>query len=104
MTGHILRQGTDEHKVLRVCLSNPGKHNAISIAMWQDLRTLFEQLQAQEPEQAPRAVLLFGDGGHFAAGADIEEFPRFRFDEQALRAYHEETVAPALGWGCRVQR
>jgi enoyl-CoA hydratase/carnithine racemase len=104
MSGTVLHEPADPHGVLQVRLSNPGKHNAISVAMWAALRTLFEQLQALPPEQAPRAVLLCGDGGHFAAGADIEEFPRFRFDEAALRHYHENVVAPALGalLGCDI--
>ncbi|MED5618218.1 enoyl-CoA hydratase/isomerase family protein [Ideonella sp. BN130291] len=104
MSGEVLHEPVDAHGVLHVRLANPGKHNAISIAMWKALRSLFEQLQAQAPEEAPRAVLLSGDGGHFAAGADIEEFPRFRFDEAALRDYHEEVVAPALGalLGCDI--
>lgn len=97
MSGHLLVEQPDAHGVQRVRLSNPAKHNAISIAMWGELRTLFEGLQALPPEQAPRCVLLCGEGGHFAAGADIEEFPRFRFDEAALRHYHEDIVAPALG-------
>jgi enoyl-CoA hydratase/carnithine racemase len=41
-------------------------------------------------------VLLRGEGGHFAAGGDIEEFPDFRFDEQRLRHFHEAEVTPAL--------
>ena len=104
MSGHILPHDIDDHGVLHVVLSNPGKHNAISIAMWHELRAVFEPLNDLPPAAAPRAVLLRGDGGHFAAGADIEEFPRFRFDEDALRAYHEDTVAPALGalLGCDI--
>jgi enoyl-CoA hydratase/carnithine racemase len=41
-------------------------------------------------------VVLGGDGAHFAAGGDIEEFPLFRFDEDQLRRFHEVIVAPAL--------
>jgi enoyl-CoA hydratase/carnithine racemase len=96
MTGQIQRHPTAAPGVLRVTLSHPGKQNAISIAMWTELRALFEHLQAEDPASAPRAIVLCGEGGHFAAGADIEEFPQFRFDEATLRAYHEDVVAPAL--------
>lgn len=80
----------------RLTVSNPGRQNAIDVAMWRRLREVFEQLQALPEADAPRAVLVRGDGGHFAAGADIEEFPDFRFDEASLRHYHEEVIAPAL--------
>jgi enoyl-CoA hydratase/carnithine racemase len=96
MAGAVHVQPPDAQRVLRVTLSHPGKQNAISVAMWGELRTLFAALQAEPPPQAPRAVLLSGAGGHFAAGADIEEFPRFRFEEASLRGYHEDVIAPAL--------
>ncbi|TCP03180.1 enoyl-CoA hydratase/isomerase family protein [Caldimonas thermodepolymerans] len=75
-------------------LSHPGKLNAISVAMWHRLREIFDGLAEREPRL--RAVLLKGEGGQFAAGADIAEFPGFRFEEASLRRYHEHTIAPAL--------
>lgn len=82
--------------VARVTLANPGKHNAIDIAMWQALRALFERLQALPAADAPRAVVVCGAGGQFASGGDIAEFAGFRFDEARLRDFHEAVVAPAL--------
>jgi enoyl-CoA hydratase len=96
MGGSLLLHPLDARRVLRVELLNPGKQNAISVAMWRELHALFASLQAEAPAQAPRAVLLTGAGGHFAAGADIEEFPQFRFAEDTLRDYHEDVIAPAL--------
>ncbi len=96
MGGRIVVHPVDAQRVLRVGLSHPGKQNAVSVQMWRELRTLFEGLQAQPMEAAPRAVLLYGEGGHFAAGGDIEEFPKFRFDEETLRHFHEDVVAPGL--------
>jgi len=97
------RDGPHPH-VKRVLLQHAGKHNAISVAMWQALRQVFEQLQALPAEGAPRAVIVSGEGGHFAAGADIAEFPRFRFEPETLRHYHEEVIAPALAalWQCDI--
>lgn len=89
-------EAADAHGVLRVTLHNPGKQNAISVQMWRELRALFERLQALPEAEAPRAVLLAGAGGHFAAGADIAELPQFRFEEASLRHYHQQVVAPAL--------
>ncbi len=96
MAGSIAFRPADASGVARVTLANPGKLNAIDIAMWRDLRTLFERLQALPPAQAPRAVIVCGDGGQFASGGDIVEFAGFRFDEARLRDFHEHTVAPAL--------
>jgi hypothetical protein len=48
-------------------------------------------LQAREDV---RCVILRGEGGHFCAGGDISEYPDFRFDEAALRHFHEVEV-----WG-----
>ncbi|KNZ30964.1 MAG: hypothetical protein AD742_19420 [Methylibium sp. NZG] len=80
----------------RVRLANPGKLNAIDMAMWGELRSVFERLQALTPADAPRAVIVCGDGGQFASGGDIHEFASFRFDEAKLRHFHEHVVAPAL--------
>ncbi len=41
-------------------------------------------------------IVSAAKAAHFAAGGDIEEFPSFRFDEQRLRHFHEDDVAPAL--------
>ena len=82
--------------VARVTLANPGKLNAIDIGMWRELRALFERLQSLPAGDAPRAVIVCGAGGQFASGGDIHEFAGFRFDEDALLDFHENTVAPAL--------
>lgn len=80
----------------RVTLANPGKLNAIDIAMWRELQRQFEALQALSPADAPVAVLVCGAPGAFAAGGDIAEFAGFRFEAARLHAFHEHVVAPAL--------
>ncbi len=80
----------------RVTLANPGKLNAIDIAMWRELRALFERLQALPAADAPHAVIVCGADGQFASGGDIVEFAQFRFDEARLHDFHENVVAPAL--------
>lgn len=75
----------------RITLCNPGKLNAMSRPMWRELRRVFEQLALSE---SVRCVLVQGHEGHFCAGGDISEYPDFRFDEAALRAFHEDDV-----WG-----
>lgn len=89
MTGqvHLDVQGT----VARVTLSHPGKLNAMSRAMWRTLREVFNALQLR---QDVRCIVLQGEGGAFCAGGDISEYPAFRFEEAALRDFHERDV-----WG-----
>jgi enoyl-CoA hydratase/carnithine racemase len=89
MSGKILseRQGT----LARVTLSHPGKFNAMSRAMWRELRAVFTALQA---DASLRCIVLRGEGGHFCAGGDISEYESFRFSEPDLRAFHEQEV-----WG-----
>lgn len=82
----------DAQGIAIVELSNPGKLNALSVSMWQELARHFRQLAST----STRVVIVRGAGGQFAAGGDIEEFPDFRFDESALRRFHEEVVRPAL--------
>ncbi|MFO6421388.1 enoyl-CoA hydratase/isomerase family protein [Hylemonella sp. W303a] len=92
MSGRVrlTRQG----KIALVTLDHPGKFNAMSRAMWRELRAVFMGLQAEALETASRCVVLRGEGGHFCAGGDISEYPGFRFDEASLAAFHEEEV-----WG-----
>jgi enoyl-CoA hydratase len=93
-TGLVRLQPADAAGVARVTLSHPGKLNALSVAMWRQLREAF--VACSVAADTTRVVLLSGEGGHFAAGGDIDEFPSFRFDEQQLRRFHEADVAPAL--------
>ena len=80
----------------RVVLANPSKRNALDLAMWRELRRIFEELQALPTLGAPRVVIVSGAQAQFASGGDIVEFANFRFDEAALRDFHENVVAPAL--------
>ncbi len=74
-----------------VTLEHPGKFNAISRAMWRELRAVFLGI-AQEP--GLRCVWVRGMDGHFCAGGDIAEYPDFRFEAQTLHDFHEHDV-----WG-----
>lgn len=79
--------------VAHVTLSYPKRFNAMSCAMWRDLRAVFQRIQGM-PEL--RCVLVSGEGGHFCAGGDISEYPGFRFQEPSLREFHEQEVWGAL--------
>jgi enoyl-CoA hydratase/carnithine racemase len=88
MTGHIACKV--EGLLAIVEISHPGKHNAMSRAMWRELRTVFEQIQRDE---SLTTVVIYGKQ-HFCAGGDISEYAGFRFQEDSLRDFHENDV-----WG-----
>jgi enoyl-CoA hydratase/carnithine racemase len=89
LSGHIeLRR---EGLLAFVTLAQPGKFNAMSRAMWRQLRELFLALHGQP---GLRVIVLQGQGGHFCAGGDIAEYTDFRFEPEGLRAFHEGDV-----WG-----
>ncbi|HSV69796.1 MAG TPA: enoyl-CoA hydratase/isomerase family protein [Methylibium sp.] len=81
-------------RIGHLVLSHPGRMNAIGVAMWRSLREIAAGLDGQSPTL--HAVIVRGEGGCFAAGADIAEFPHWRFETGKLREYHEHIVAPAL--------
>ena len=98
--GHERRAGRGGHVRLEidghlawVTLSHPGRLNAITVGMWGELRAVFDQLAA---DNALRCVIVRGEGGNFAAGADIREFPAERADMAGVQRYHREVLAPAL--------
>ncbi|TQC45388.1 enoyl-CoA hydratase/isomerase family protein [Rhodococcus sp. WS4] len=85
----LQRQGS----VAVVTLSHPQAHNALALASWQRLRSVFDSL-AHDPTL--RAVVVRGAGTKaFAAGADIKEFPRARMTA-ADATHYNEFVAQTL--------
>lgn len=77
--------------VVRVVLRHPGRLNAMSRAMWRELRTVFGAIQQRTDV---RCVIVEGEGDAFCAGGDISEYPEFRFHASSLRDFHENDV-----WG-----
>lgn len=88
MTGTVLLAVDDS--LAKVTIEHPGKHNAMSRAMWRELRAVFEHIQRDD---ALTAVVV-GGKQHFCAGGDISEYASFRFNEASLRDFHENDV-----WG-----
>jgi enoyl-CoA hydratase/carnithine racemase len=74
-------------------LNSPDKLNAMSRAMWCELKAAFLEIQI---DSSIRCVVVRGAGAHFCAGGDIAEYPDFRFDEAKLRGFHEDEVWGAL--------
>lgn len=89
--GRVLLQR--DGRLARVTLSHPGRLNAITVGMWRELRDVFTRIAANDDV---RCVIVRGEGGNFAAGADIREFPAERADAAGVQRYHREVLAPAL--------
>jgi enoyl-CoA hydratase len=88
-TIHVEQDGV----IAIVTLSNPGKLNALDVAMWQALAHTFDALSQDEQL---RCVIVRGDGDNFAAGADISEFATARSTMEQGVDYHQKTIASAL--------
>jgi enoyl-CoA hydratase len=70
--------------IATVVIDNPGRLNALSLPMWEQLEAAFKALSADE---SLRCVVVRGAGDAFAAGADIAEFENERYDVESARAY-----------------
>ena len=92
MSGAAVRLAVTD-RVAHVTLSHPGRLNALTVSMWHEVARIFGEL-AQRTDV--RCVVLSGDEGNFAAGADIREFPRERGDAAGVLHYHTQILAPAL--------
>jgi enoyl-CoA hydratase/carnithine racemase len=77
--------------VATVTLANPGKLNAVDLAMWQSLASTISTLSA---DNEIRCIILRGDGEQaFAAGGDLEEFLTQRDTVERAMAYHAQVGA-----------
>lgn len=76
---------TIDGHVATITLSNPGRYNAMSLAMWTKLA---DTLDGFRSHAAVCAVILRGDGDKaFVSGADISEFDTQRNDPASVAAY-----------------
>jgi enoyl-CoA hydratase len=79
----ILVSRTDA--IARVTINRADKHNCVSTAMWRELKTLFQDFDA---DPSLRCIVLSGAGGKaFSVGADIAEFPQVRSNAAQAREY-----------------
>src|SRR3569832_2384424 len=79
--------------VVLVVLFFFGLFYAIDVSMWRALNDAFRQLSQDE---SLRCVILQGEAGNFAAGADIEEFAQVRSTMEQGIAYHLHIIGNAL--------
>ena len=85
--------GASASGIWQVVISHPERLNAMTRAMWQQLRQAFEQLQQRSDV---RCIVVQGEGEAFCAGGDISEYPDFRFTPAGLHGFHEGDVWGAL--------
>src|SRR5215213_2206051 len=72
---------TDEDQVATVVLSRPDSHNALNVALIEELTRCFEEIS---DDDGVRVVVLAGGGCSFCAGADIgymRETATFSYEE-----------------------
>lgn len=88
-----------EQDIVQLTLTNPGKLNAIDLALWRELAEVFARLDADD---SLRCIVVRGADGNFAAGGDIEEFLHQRHTPEHAYAYHQQVgVALAAIAQCR---
>jgi enoyl-CoA hydratase/carnithine racemase len=77
--------------VCRIGFDNPGKYNAITLDMWEDLSRVVTDAAA---DREVRVIVLHGVGEHaFSAGADISEFTTRRSTPEQVARYHHAVDA-----------
>ncbi len=93
-----------------ITFNNPGKHNAMSVAMWEALPAAVDALEA---DPLVRVLVLRGAGDQaFVSGADISQFDEVRDSVEANQRYEalgntgmvkitrcsKPTIAMLQGW------
>ena len=91
--GRVWCSRTAAGDVATVWLSHPGRLNALSAGMWKALAEIFTELAAEE---LLRAVVVRGEGGAFASGADITEFAQLHSSRDQVRHYHDTILGDGL--------
>lgn len=78
-------------EIATLTLNNPGKLNAIDLAMW---RALSRHMATLAADSSVRCIVLRGAGeAAFAAGGDLEEFVSARSTLEQALLYHGEVAA-----------
>ncbi|WP_284736069.1 enoyl-CoA hydratase/isomerase family protein [Dongia deserti] len=86
----ILVERSHSAALATVRLNRPDKRNAMTLDMWRELREVFTLL---EQDVQVRCVVVRGTSGHFAAGADLSEFPALRATAEQAETYGRQMVA-----------
>jgi enoyl-CoA hydratase len=91
MSGKMIADWKD--RVGYITISNPARHNAMSLAMWMQMQRILEDFQRGDDL---RAIVLTGEGDKaFHSGTDISEFDSQRSTPEE-QARHDATVNAAF--------
>ena len=80
--------------VATIRLNRPHKRNALNGEMW---RLLMELVEAADNDVEVKVIVVTGEGGAFAAGADIEEFGPAMTDSAAGEVARDITYRAQMG-------
>ena len=87
VAGEILSETRDDGAIGLITLNRPARHNALNLAMWQEVAASVRALGA---EPATRVIVLRGAGEKaFASGADLHELATFRQTPEGAAAFHD---------------
>lgn len=88
--GSEVLQLSMQGQVAILMINRPDKRNAMSLAMWQAVPQILDQLASSA---GIRTLILTGSGGNFSAGADISEFGKVRATMEQATAYEQAVDA-----------
>lgn len=94
---HATLAVASEGGVTRVTLDRPAARNAMSLQMVDELRDVLDRA---ERAGDVRAIVMRGAGGHFCAGADLQDMARARQRELAGDAHAIAAVNARFGALC----
>lgn len=78
-----------KNKVAHLAFNIPLKANALDIAAWQEMKTIFETLDG---DKSVRAIILSGEGKHFCAGIDLQTLMDQQNNQEHCRALQNASL------------
>lgn len=89
MSTIMMQDHPDWRSVRLLMINRPEKHNALTLAMWEQL---LEYLLQCDADPSVRLVILRGvDDTAFCSGADISEFPTYRANKEQAKLHKQIT-------------
>jgi 1,4-dihydroxy-2-naphthoyl-CoA synthase len=79
-----------EGHIGELILSQPKRRNALNAAMWADLPKI---LRTAENTNGIKALIVRGEGDHFASGADISEFETLYATQESSKRISDDINA-----------
>ena len=90
MSSENLQLNRIDNHIYELVLSQPARRNALNAAMWAGLPEILTEA-ASKPDI--KALIVRGDGDHFASGADISEFETLYATRETAQKISEDIAA-----------